>query len=63
MHHILFNIIHNFMRHLNIAVFTTLEVRHNGELTSRTEFCNGDDLRITCSLTTLLHMYGQSLDQ
>ena len=51
------------MRHLNIAVFTTLEVRHNGELTSMTEFCNGDDLRITCSLATLLHMYGQSLDQ
>ena len=39
-----------FIQHFNIAVFTILEVRHNGELTSGSEFCNGDDLTLTCSI-------------
>ena len=41
------------MKHLNIAVFTILEIRHNGELTSVSEFCNGDNLSLTCSIGNL----------
>ena len=38
------------MQHFSIAVFTILEVRHNGEPTSGSEFCNGDNLTLTCSI-------------
>ena len=40
-----------FMKHLNIAVVTILEVRHNGEPTSGSEFCNGDNLILTCNIS------------
>ena len=41
------------MQHLIIAGFTMLEVRRNGEVSSRTEFCNGDDLILTCIIDNI----------
>ena len=42
------------MQHFNIAVSTILEVRRNGELTSGSEFCNGDNLSLTCNITNIV---------